>query len=188
MFYNKTCVLFDHGISSQTTPINDITNTNNDFFFENDDEIRALMNRDLSYEDVHLSMEVENIYVLSILIQLYIYIYMCVCVFQDDHEDAVYYLIGVLQNTDEQTVLFDKNDLFEHDTTSQTKPFNDITITDTDTNLDMIDFTEFSTLIQSSLHLYTYLNYMCMFLLYLIIYITITYFINIIIYCISIMQ
>ena len=102
--------------------------------------------------------------------------------------DAVDYLIGVLQNTAEQSVLFDKNDLFEHGTTSQTKPFDDITITDTDTNLDMIEVTEFSTLIQSSVHFYTYLNYMCMFLLYLIIYITIAYFKNILIYCISIMQ
>ena len=29
---DEQCVLFDHGISSQTTPINDIINTNNDIF------------------------------------------------------------------------------------------------------------------------------------------------------------
>ena len=63
------------------------------------------------------------------------------------------------------SVLFDKNDLFEHGTTSQTKPFIDITITDTDTNLHMIDVTEFSNLIQSSVHFYTYINYMCMFVI-----------------------
>ena len=71
---------------------------------------------------------------------------------------------------------------------SQTTPFNDNTITDTDTNLDMIDVTEFSNLIHYSVHLYIYSNYMCILLLYLIIYITIAYFINILIYCISIMQ
>ena len=86
------------------------------FFIENDDEIRSLMNRDVSYEDVHVSMEVER-YISFInfnsTIYIYIYIYICVCVcvcvLQNDHEDAVDYLIGVLQNTDEQSVLFDKN-------------------------------------------------------------------------------
>ena len=48
------------------------------FFIENDDEIRALMNRDFSYEDVHLLMEVEYIYISFINFGSTIYIYMCI--------------------------------------------------------------------------------------------------------------